>query len=122
MTVLAEITRKLAARADLTQAEAAAAVVALLDGTVADDPKAEFLAALAQKGETAEEIAVFAQELRARATPAQTRRFPPRFRLSARARQETQLLGHRPPSRREAPRQPRRLLPVSNRRARPAFW
>jgi anthranilate phosphoribosyltransferase len=71
MTVLAEITRKLAARADLTQAEAAAAVVALLDGTVADDPKAEFLAALAQKGETAEEIAAFAQELRARAVDPQ---------------------------------------------------
>ncbi len=51
----------------LSRAEVAEAVAALLDTRVADDDKAEFLAALARRGETAEEIAAFALELRARA-------------------------------------------------------
>ncbi len=42
-------------------------VVALSDENVAAGAKAEFLAALAQKGETTAEIAAFARELRARA-------------------------------------------------------
>jgi anthranilate phosphoribosyltransferase len=40
---------------------------ALLDAAVSDDTKAEFLTALALKGETADEIAAFAEELRGRA-------------------------------------------------------
>ena len=44
---------------------------ALLDETVSEDTKAEFLTALARKGETAEEIAAFAFELRARAVDPQ---------------------------------------------------
>jgi anthranilate phosphoribosyltransferase len=71
MTVLAEITDRLSARAELSRAEVGTAVTALLDETVADGAKAEFLAALAQKGETAQEIAAFAQELRARAVDPQ---------------------------------------------------
>ena len=67
MTDLAEITRKLTTHANLSRTEVGAAVSALLDATVTDDVKAEFLAALTQKGETAEEIAAFARELRARA-------------------------------------------------------
>ncbi len=42
-------------------------MTALLDQSVADEAKAGFLTALARKGETAEEIAAFALELRARA-------------------------------------------------------
>jgi anthranilate phosphoribosyltransferase len=52
---------------NLSRAEVTGAVNELLDPTVADDTKAEFLIALARKGETAEEIAAFALELRARA-------------------------------------------------------
>ncbi len=52
---------------DLSRAEVKAAVEMLLDATVADEAKADFLTALAQKGETAAEIAGFAEELRARA-------------------------------------------------------
>ena len=56
---------------NLTRAEVGAAMAALLDTGVADDVKAEFLAALARKGETAAEIAAFALELRARAVDPQ---------------------------------------------------
>jgi anthranilate phosphoribosyltransferase len=62
MTTLPQLTGR-----DLANDEITAAVQALLDDTVADDAKAAFLTALAQKGETAEEIAGFARELRARA-------------------------------------------------------
>ena len=51
----------------LTPAEIGAAVAALLAPEISDDTKAEFLTALASKGETAEEIAAFARELRDRA-------------------------------------------------------
>jgi anthranilate phosphoribosyltransferase len=71
MTALAEITDRLGARGNLSPAEVGTAVAALLDETVVDNAKAEFLTALAQKGETAEEIAAFAQELRARAVDPQ---------------------------------------------------
>ena len=71
MTALPEITDKLAARANLSRTEVGIAVSALLDETVADAAKAEFLTALAQKGESAEEIAAFAQELRTRAVDPQ---------------------------------------------------
>lgn len=61
------LTKKLAARTDLTREDVAEAVRLLLDTGVGDDSKAEFLTALARKGETAAEIAAFALELRARA-------------------------------------------------------
>jgi len=62
-----ELTTKLRTSADLSREDVAAAMAALLDDGVGDDAKADFLTALAQKGETAEEIAAFALELRARA-------------------------------------------------------
>ncbi|HTH47428.1 MAG TPA: anthranilate phosphoribosyltransferase [Candidatus Limnocylindria bacterium] len=45
------------------------AVAVLADERVAPEPKADFLTALAQRGETTDEIAAFAHELRERATP-----------------------------------------------------
>lgn len=62
---------KKATRQDLTRNDVAEAIRALLDDAVSDDAKAEFLTALARKGETAEEIAAFATELRARAVDPQ---------------------------------------------------
>ena len=52
---------------NLTRTEVADAVKMLLDPAAPDADKAAFLTALAQKGETAEEIAAFALELRDRA-------------------------------------------------------
>jgi anthranilate phosphoribosyltransferase len=52
--------------ADLSAADVTLAVEALLGDEQADADKAELLAALARKGETAEEIAAFALELRHR--------------------------------------------------------
>jgi anthranilate phosphoribosyltransferase len=66
MTGLGTLTKKVM-RQDLARDDVAEAIRALLDGGVSDESKAEFLAALARKGETAEEIAAFARELRARA-------------------------------------------------------
>ncbi|MGA2220504.1 MAG: anthranilate phosphoribosyltransferase [Verrucomicrobiia bacterium] len=71
MISLAKLTEKAAARTDLSREDVSAAVCALLDEAVAEDAKAEFLTALARKGETAEEIAAFALELRARAVDPQ---------------------------------------------------
>ncbi len=65
------LTHKLHAGEELTREEVAVAVVGLLDETTSDDLKADFLTALAQKGETAAEIAAFAQELRQRAVDPQ---------------------------------------------------
>ena len=67
MDIAADLTPQLAEGRSLSPAEVAAAVAALLDPVVADDAKADFLTALARKGETADEIAAFALELRARA-------------------------------------------------------
>jgi anthranilate phosphoribosyltransferase len=63
--VLAELTQQLAASADLAPEQILHAFTALTDEAVAVEVKADFLIALAKKGETAEEIAGFAQELRA---------------------------------------------------------
>ena len=71
MTTLEELTRKLEAGGDLFRDETLRAVAALLDEAVDEDAKAGFLTALARKGETAEEIAAFAVELRARAVDPQ---------------------------------------------------
>ncbi len=71
MTALGTLTGKLTSRADLSRDEVADGMRALLDGAVSDEAKAEFLTALARKGETAEEIAAFATDLRARAVDPQ---------------------------------------------------
>lgn len=67
MPPLAELTAHLAARHDLAAAQVSAAAAALADTGETDDAKAGFLTALAQKGETAAEVAAFAAEFRARA-------------------------------------------------------
>ncbi len=67
MTALASLTSRVTAHEHLAEADVSEAMRALLDAAVSDESKAEFLAALARKGETAEEIAAFATELRARA-------------------------------------------------------
>jgi anthranilate phosphoribosyltransferase len=56
---------------ELSRAEVADAVRALLDDGVSEGAKAEFLTALARRGETAGEIAAFALELRDRAVDPQ---------------------------------------------------
>jgi anthranilate phosphoribosyltransferase len=71
MTVLGTLTSKLTSREDLSRDDVGDGMRALLDGAVSDEAKAEFLTALARKGETAEEIAAFATELRARAVDPQ---------------------------------------------------
>jgi anthranilate phosphoribosyltransferase len=58
---------KLRAGADLNSGDMAIAVTLLLSDQVADEAKAQFLAALHEKGETAEEIAGFAELLMERA-------------------------------------------------------
>ena len=67
MNILQDLTLHLAKGCALSAAEVSAALTALLTPEVADIAKAEFLTALAAKGETAEEIAAFARELRSRA-------------------------------------------------------
>jgi len=62
--MFAELTAGLQSAQDLTRQQVAAAVRGLTDPSVAPEPKADFLAALARKGETVEEIAGFAAELR----------------------------------------------------------
>lgn len=64
---IAELIAEVKAARDLDAAEAEMAVAALTSGDVADGDKAEFLQALRTKGETAKEIAAFAQALLARA-------------------------------------------------------
>jgi anthranilate phosphoribosyltransferase len=67
VNLLKQLTPQLAAGRALSRPDVTAAVAELLDPGVAEDAKAGFLTALAGKGETAEEIAAFALELRARA-------------------------------------------------------
>ena len=75
--MLNRLNEQLGEREDLTDEQVALAVGQLLEAEVSDELKADYLCALARKGETAEEIGAFARELRARAlTPpidAQTR-------------------------------------------------
>ena len=71
MTALRAVTETVTSGANLSRGDVAEAVRALLDDVVADDAKADFLTALARKGESAEEIAAFALELRARAVDPQ---------------------------------------------------
>ena len=62
--VLTELTSQLRQSAPLTEEQVARAVAALVDENLAPELKADFLAGLAHKGETAAEIAAFARELR----------------------------------------------------------
>jgi anthranilate phosphoribosyltransferase len=64
--VLNDFTRQLATGGALDPQQVTDAVAALVDEVVAAETKAAFLTALAQKGETTEEIAAFARELRDR--------------------------------------------------------
>ena len=65
--MLEPLIRQLAASEPLTDAQVAVAVGQLVDESVAVQTKADFLRHLAVKGETANEIAAFARELRERA-------------------------------------------------------
>ncbi len=71
MTTLNTLTPGVSAGRELSRTEVAEAVRWLLDDATAEETKAEFLTALARKGETAGEIAAFALELRGRAVDAQ---------------------------------------------------
>ncbi|HEY2951567.1 MAG TPA: anthranilate phosphoribosyltransferase [Verrucomicrobiae bacterium] len=64
--MLEQLSAQLRQSAPLTDAAVAAAVAQLVDERVPAETKAGFLSALAQKGETTEEIAAFARELRAK--------------------------------------------------------
>jgi anthranilate phosphoribosyltransferase len=67
MSTLADLTTRLTAGCDLTPAEVEEAAAELAATTATDEAKGVFLTALAQKGETAEEVAAFAKAFRARA-------------------------------------------------------
>lgn len=67
MSTLPALTAQLAAGRELAPAEVEEAAVALASPEVAEDVKGEFLSTLAKKGETAAEVAAFAQAFRARA-------------------------------------------------------
>ncbi len=66
--MLTTLTEQLRAGTDLNDEQAAEAVAQMTAEDVTAEVKADFLTALAAKGETAEELAGFAGELRARAT------------------------------------------------------
>lgn len=65
--MLETLTRQLAAGVSLDAGQVRSIVALLVDESVPVEAKADFLGALARKGESAEEIAAFATELRARA-------------------------------------------------------
>ena len=73
--MLETLTKQLVRPRDLTVAEVQAAVAHLIDEAIAAEAKADFLIALAQKGETPGEIATFAAALREKsvAPPIETR-------------------------------------------------
>ncbi len=62
--VLATLTKQSQAKTPLSPAQIADAVRALISNKIPPEAKADFLCALAQKGETVEEISAFARELR----------------------------------------------------------
>ena len=64
--MLDQLTQQLAASQSLSDEQVHAGVESLVDEAVAATAKAEFLSALARKGETIEEIAAFARALRER--------------------------------------------------------
>lgn len=67
MVPLAEFTAQLARGQELSADQIETAAAALAAAEVADETKAEFLGALAQKGETPAEVAAFARAFRSRA-------------------------------------------------------
>ncbi len=67
--MLNDLARQLETGGALDAQQVSAAVAALVDEAVAAETKAAFLTALAQKGETTEEIAAFARELQDRSVP-----------------------------------------------------
>jgi anthranilate phosphoribosyltransferase len=67
--VLAELASQVAVGGDLSPDQISRAVEALALGEIEPETKADFLIALARKGETPAEIASFAVELRARSIP-----------------------------------------------------
>jgi anthranilate phosphoribosyltransferase len=67
MSTLPELTAHVAAGGNLAPSDVELAAAALAAGDVAEEAKAGFLSALAQKGETPQEIAGFAQAFRQRA-------------------------------------------------------
>jgi len=71
MATLDSLTPSVSAGRVLSRTEVADAVRSLLDEGTAEETKAGFLTALARRGETAEEIAAFALELRERAVDPQ---------------------------------------------------
>ncbi len=84
--MLVEFTTRLHAARDLTDDEVRLAVAHLADEAVPAEPKAEFLTALAVKGETPGEIAAFARELAARA-------IRPELDVATRAREILDVVG-----------------------------
>ena len=64
--MLTQLTAQLGAARSLEADQVRLAVEQLVDESVSPATKADFLSALARKGETIEEISAFAQELRAR--------------------------------------------------------
>lgn len=66
-TELAALTAVISARLDLTAGQVERAAAALASTEVTDQAKADFLSALATKGETASEVAAFARAFRERA-------------------------------------------------------
>ena len=67
--MLDSFTQQLGAGVALGAQQVTAAVAALVDEAISAEIKANFLTALAKKGETTEEIAAFARELRDRSVP-----------------------------------------------------
>lgn len=67
MPQLADLTARLAAGHDLAPADVERAALGLTETEESDTAKAAFLAALSDKGETAEEVAAFARAFRSRA-------------------------------------------------------
>lgn len=67
--MLNDFTRQLEAGVALGPQQVTAAVAGLVDEAIPAEMKAAFLTALAKKGETTEEIAAFARELRDRSVP-----------------------------------------------------
>lgn len=67
--MLETLTRQLAAARNLSDEQARSAVTQLADETIPAETKAEFLIALAAKGEKPEEIAAFAAALREKSIP-----------------------------------------------------
>jgi anthranilate phosphoribosyltransferase len=65
--VMKQLIAHLADQADLSSEDVSSAIAQLMDEEVPVETKAGFLAALARKGETVDEISAFARELRAKA-------------------------------------------------------